>query len=788
MNKKQIVWFEEVDKEDVGLVGGKGANLGEMLQARFPVPYGFIVTASAYFEFIRHNHLAQKIASILSSLNYESQKELTTASSAVKKLILHASIPHELVKSIIAFYDELPLREKKIFRTLHTLSALTERLKDLYAPPFVAVRSSATAEDLPTASFAGQQETYLNVRGENHLIQKVRECWASLFTERALYYRHEKKFDHAKIGLAAVVQRMVASDKSGIAFSIDPVTNNKSVMTIEAIFGLGEYIVQGKVTPDHYEVEKRSLTIIKKDIKRQLVKYVKKGQRNVEIKLTKRQGEQEKVSDDEVVRIAKLVKEIEKHYYFPQDIEWAIQNDQVYIVQSRPITTTQNQKSIRPLEEKNKKSFEMERHLLLKGDPASPGIAFGKPVIIHSPKEIDKIQKGDVLIASQTNPDYVPAMKKASAIVTEKGGRTSHAAIVSRELGVPAVVGASGAIKTLRYEKIISVNGSTGEIFRGAILQRGLQKKTNQFSTVTLQKQLRTMTKIYVNLSESEEAERIAKMNVDGVGLLRAEFMIAQIGVHPKEMIKQKKAHVFIRQLAHHILCFAKAFAPRPVIYRATDFKTNEYRNLKGGFLYEPKEENPMIGFRGAARYIADSQVFGMEIAAIKKVREQNYKNIHLMIPFIRAPQELIKIKQILANHDLLNLPSFKLWIMIEVPSAVILLEDFIKIGIDGVSIGTNDLTMLLMGVDRDNHEVAHLYDEQSPAIVWALEKIVRTARKYNITCSVCGQVASDYPDMVKQLVKWGITSLSVSPDAIERTRSVVFEIEKHLWQKSKKL
>lgn len=784
MTKKQIVWFEEVDKEDVGLVGGKGANLGEMLRAHFPVPYGFIVTSHAYFDFIERNHLKNKITDCLSSVNYENQSDLKKASTTIKKMILQTDMPHELVKNIVSYYDILHSREDKIFNTFHAGSSAMTRLKDMYDSPLVAVRSSATAEDLPTASFAGQQETYLNVRGENHLIQKIRECWASLFTERAIYYRHEQKFDHMKVGLATVVQRMVSSEKSGVAFSIDPVTNDKTVITIEAILGLGEYIVQGKVTPDHYEVDKKSLTIVKKELKIQLVQYIKKGQNNVEVKLSKKQGEQEKVSDDEVVRIAQLVKAIEKHYYFPQDIEWAIQNDQVYIVQSRPITTIQSQKS----QVESQKSFEVsKKQLLLKGDPASPGIASGKPVIIRSPKEIHKIQKGNILVAPQTNPDYVPAMKKASAIVTEKGGRTSHAAIVSRELGLPAIVGASHALSVLRHEKIITVNGSTGEIFRGGGFSNHIQNAENQRSTVNPHTHLRTITKIYVNLAEPEEATRISHMNVDGIGLVRAEFMIAQIGIHPKEIIKQKKEKIFIHHLTHNLLHFAKSMSPRPVIYRATDFKTNEYRNLKGGASYEPEEENPMIGFRGAARYILDAHVFAMEIEAIKEVRRRGYKNIHLMIPFIRTPDELIKIKNILKEYDLLDMPTFKLWIMVEVPSTVIMLEDFIKIGIDGISIGTNDLTMLLLGVDRDNSEIAHLYDERSPAVLWALQKIVKTAKKYGITSSICGQAASDYPDIVKQLVEWGITSLSVSPDAIDRTRLEVYEIEKQLWQKSKK-
>ena len=801
MSKKFIVWFEEVGKEDVDLVGGKGANLGEMINSKFPVPYGFIVTSHAYFYFIEKNNLARKIKNLLSIVNCESPKELTDISKAIKSLFFEAEIPSDLINKIIEYYDNLPVREVKIFKKG---DRVLSRIKSLVNPPLVAVRSSATAEDLPTASFAGQQETFLNVKGENILIQKIRECWASLFTERAIYYRHQQGFDQAdlglnhaqrgddfKVGLAAVVQRMIESEKSGIAFSIDPVTNNKSAITIEAIFGLGEYIVQGKVTPDHYEVDKKTLNIIKKEIKIQGLKYVKKGKSNEEIKINKTVGSKQKLTDDEIVKVAGLVRNIEKHYFFPQDIEWAIEKDQIYIVQSRPITTTGNQSSVVSNQQKIDNLITENRKLLLKGDPASPGVRYGSPVIIYSPKEIDRIKKGDVLVAPQTNPDYVPAMRKASAIVTEKGGRTSHAAIVSRELGIPAVVGAESATKILKHEKIISVNGSTGEIFRGNVLSSISDRKTSEVLRIHPKtsevKIIKTKTKIYVNLAEPDQAEKVAKMNVDGVGLLRAEFMMADFGIHPKQIIREKKQKSFINHLTKNLLTFAKAFSPRPVVYRATDFKTNEYRHLRGGAAFEPKEENPMIGFRGASRYIVNKEVFTMELQAIKKVREEGFKNIYLMIPFIRTPIELLQIRQILKDFDLLGLPSFKLWIMVEVPSTVIMLDEFIRIGIDGVSVGTNDLTMLILGVDRDNQEIASLYNERNPAVLWALKKIITTCVKHNITCSVCGQAPSDYPDLVEKLLSWGITSLSLTPDAVERTRLQVFETEKNLWPKLRK-
>src|SRR3989344_1608603 len=774
MPENFIAWFNKVGKEDVGIVGGKGANLGEMFCAGFPVPFGFVVTAQSYFYFIEKNNLQQKIGSLLSVVNYENAAELSDVSGQIRALILKSPIPQDLVTQIVDSYEKLPILESKLITHKKGMNNILTRLKTVYDPPLVAVRSSATAEDLPGASFAGQQETYLNVKGDTHLIHKIREAWASLYTERACYYRHAQKYDHLKVGLAAVVQRMAQSDKSGIAFSIDPVTNNKSVITIEAIYGLGEYIVQGTVTPDHYEVDKKSFSILKNVVKTQKVKFVKRGVENVEIAVSEKEGKMQKISNIEIIEIAKLVSRIEKHYFFPQDIEWAIEDGIVYIVQSRPITTMGDGSDKTGEDEGKNRS-----KILVKGDPASPGFHAGKPVILHSPKEIDKIKKGDVLVALHTNPDYVPAMRRAGAIVTETGGRTSHAAIVSRELGLPAVVGAEHATTILAHEKIVTVNGSTGEVLRGSI---SINKDVvgNGFKP-SLSSHTKTTTHVYVNLAEPSEAARVAKMNVDGVGLLRAEFMIADMGTHPRVFVTEGREHDFINRLADRLLIFAKAFSPRPIIYRATDFKTNEYKNLKGGASFEPHEENPMIGFRGASRYLADKKVFAMELAALKKVREEGFKNIHLMIPFVRTPDELSQIKQFLDDQGFIGLPSFKLYAMIEVPSAVIMLEDILKIGIDGISVGTNDLTMLILGVDRDNQEIAYLYDERSPAVLWALEKIVKIARKYDVSVSVCGQAPSDYPDLVEKLIEWGVTSLSLNPDAVDRTRELIYQIEKKM-------
>ncbi|GAB4219433.1 MAG: pyruvate, water dikinase [Candidatus Microgenomates bacterium] len=772
MGKKSIVWFEEVGKDDVSLVGGKGANLGEMVNARFPIPYGFIITSKAYFDFINEAGLKNKISQLLKTINYENPTELQQVARNIQDLINKSILPLDLSKQILKYYENLLVKEAQFYKLqkdsfFHGLI----KLRSLYKMPLMAIRSSATAEDLPGASFAGQQETFLNIRGENHLLKKVKECFTSLFTERAIYYRYQQGFDHEKIGLAVVVQRMIESEKSGIAFSIDPINNDKKKIIIEAIYGLGEYIVQGKVTPDHYEVDKKSFLILKKDIKKQTVKLVKANIENKEVKL-KKEGINQKLTDEEIIKVALLVVDIEKHYYFPQDIEWAIENGNVYIVQSRPVTTI---KSITD-NNLNDNNYSSQAPILT-GSPASPGIAYGPAKIIFSPDDIYKIKHGDILIAPQTNPDYVPAMKKASAIITERGGRTSHAAIVSRELGIPAIVGADNATKILINDQVYTVNGLTGEIFKGKVILTNKEKQTH--------KKILTFTKIYTNLAQPDEALTVAKKHVDGVGLLRAEFIIANLGIHPKQFIKQKKEHLFINYLSKQLLKFVGPFSPRPVVYRATDFKTNEYRNLIGGKDFEPKEENPMLGFRGAFRYITNPDVFNLELEAIKKVWQKGYRNLHLMIPFVRVPWELIKIKSLIEKSGLFNYPEFKLWMMVEVPSVALNLEEFLKIGVDGVSIGTNDLTMMLLGVDRDNEAVSQIYDERTPIVLSTLEYIVKTCQKYGVTSSICGQAPSDYPEIVERLAKAGITSISVSPDAIERTREIVYELENKIYSKN---
>lgn len=774
MKNKYILWFEQIDKNDISQVGGKGANLGEMIKAGIPVPYGFVVTVSAYYDFLEEGGLKSKICHILSSCDHKDPKILLGTSDSIQKLILKTPMPSGIGQEIALSY-------MKLFEKSKGRLSLKEKLVSLLKEPYVAIRSSATAEDLPDASFAGQQATFLNVKGETNVVKKVQEAWASLFTARAIFYRQEKKFDHFKVGIAVPVQVMVNSRCSGVMFTVDPVTNDKNKMVIEAIFGLGELIVGGVVTPDHYEIEKRDFKILEKKIAKQEIMLVKKNGMNKNFKIKSSEGSKQKITDNQILEVAHLGRLLEKHYYFPQDVEWAIENGKVYIVQTRPITTIKNQKS-KIKDQKDETFDKLNLPIILKGDPASPGIKSGPVKIIFRVSEISKVENGDVLVTVATNPDFVPAMKKAVAIVTERGGRTSHAAIVSRELGIPAVVGTDMATKILKNRQIVTVNGAKGEIYKGGLTQDQSAKIKAQRSIIERGAILKTATKVYVNLASPLRIDEVAKLNVDGVGLLRAEFMIADIGTHPKKLIKEHKEKVFITKLAADLAKFCHAFNPRPVVYRATDFKSNEYRNLIGGKEFEPEEPNPMLGYRGAYRYMADPKVFELELETIKMVRNKyGFKNLWLMLPFVRTVKELVEVKKIIASNGLLRSPTFKLWMMVEIPSNVIILEQFLEVGIDGVSIGSNDLTMLILGTDRDNNEVAQEFDERNPAVLWAIERVVKTCHKYGVTSSICGQAPSDYPELVEKLVSWGITSMSVNPDAVNCVRETIYHAEEKL-------
>ena len=749
-----VLWFKQIHYEDVNVVGGKGANLGEMYNLGIPVPNGFVVTASSYFQFIKENNLKVKISDILKPVDVDQPDQLLAASKKIRSLIRKSPVPSQIAIDIMKGYKQL-----SGFGGLKNVA--------------VAVRTSATSEDTLDASFAGQGDTFLNVTGEANVVKRVRDCWSSLFTPRSIFYQVKKHYDHFKIGVAVPVQKLVQSDISGIMFTVNPVSNNKNEIIIETIWGLGEYIVQGRVTPDQIILDKSNWNVISQTHVAQDVQLTKSADETREIKVPKTRQKKIKITKETAIKIAKIGQKLHNHYGKPQDIEFAIEKGKIYIVQTRPITTIQS----------NQKVLDSQKAISnvnadLKGEPASPGTATGIVVIIKSPTEMSRVQKGQILVISMTTPDFVPAMKRVNGIITDKGGQTSHAAIVSRELGVPCVVGTKIATKFLKEGETVTLNGTTGEVWKGDLLAH--QSPDSKVLKDQSSKKLKTATKVYVNLGEPELAKTVAKRNVDGVGLLRAEFMIANIGVHPKKMIAEGRQKEYIDKLAKGLSEFCKNFNPRPVIYRATDFKTNEYRFLKWGKLYEPEEPNPLLGFRGAIRYINSPDVFSMELEAIKQVRNRyNLKNLWLMIPFVRTPQELAKVKQLITDHGLLRSPTFKLFMMVEIPSNIILLDKFIDIGIDGISIGSNDLTMLTLGLDRDNSEVANEFNEMNPAVLWSLKRAVTKARKRHISASICGQAPSNHPDLVEKLVKWGVTSISVSPDAIDSTREVIAWAEK---------
>lgn len=753
---KLVAWFNEVDKDDVGLVGGKGANLGELTRAGIPVPSGFILTSHAYFSFLDQTGLREEIASRLFSLDVNDSARLQRAAAEIRELIGGGRMPAEVASQISRCYREMG------------------------GGP-VAVRSSATAEDLAEASFAGQQSTYLNVEGEGEVLRAVQECWASLFEARAIFYRAQAGFDHLKVGIAVVVQHMVQSERSGVMFTMEPVTGDRGKLVIEAVYGLGEAVVSGAVTPDLYVLAKETREIVDRTVATQEKALVRNfgaapgEEKNVWQSVPPDQARAQKLTDEEIGRIAELGMLVEKHYGKPQDIEWAQEKGEFYIVQARPVTVTGGL-----AEEGENELLGETAPVLLDGSPASPGVAFGPVKIVLSPDAIDQVLEGDVLVAEMTTPDFVPAMKRAAAIVTDKGGRTCHAAIVSRELGIPCIVGTERATKVLATGMGVTVDGSRGRVYEGRAEVR-LAWAAEEAKRRAEGARVKTRTKVYVNLAEPELADRMAQRNVDGVGLLRAEFIVADhIKEHPRLFIDEGRPEEFIQKLAEGLRAFAKAFYPRPVVYRTTDFKTNEYRNLKGGDKYELEEENPMIGYRGASRYIRDEEVFRLEIEAIKRVRAE-FPNLWVMIPFVRTPAELAGVKEVIERNGLARSPDFKLWMMAEVPSNVFLLDRFIDVGIDGISIGSNDLTQLILGIDRDNSRFATEFDERNEAVMNALEMLVTGARRRGITVSICGQAPSDYPDLTQKLVSWGITSVSVNPDVIDRTREIIAKAEEAL-------
>jgi pyruvate, water dikinase len=742
-----VKWFADLGKTDTHKAGGKGANLGELVRAGLPVPGGFVVTAQAYLLFTTESGLSQKIAHSIEGLDVDDTNALQAKAREVQETIIGTDMPANIRNEILKAYEELSK-------------------KDNVKAQFVAVRSSATMEDSEQASFAGMNATFLNVHGKEDLIRKVKECWASLYGARVIFYRSKKEFLDEPV-IAVVVQKMVNSEKAGVMFTVNPSNNDKESLVIEGAFGLGEVVVGGLVSPDYYEVAKSTREIKDVRVSHKNFKIIRDGNgQNKHVDLTDGEAEQQVLTEAEIKDLTKLGLKIEKHYASPQDTEWAIEDHKIYMVQSRPITTL-----ITSDKDAGAMNEDQEAKELIRGLGASPGRGSGEVRVLTSPDKDEGFETGDVLVAEMTTPDWVPLMQKASAIVTDGGGMTCHAAIVSREMGLPCIVGTRNATKILKDKMLVTVDGTHGVVYEGKLKEE--KKIEGQEGTAVYGgAPLITATKLYVNLAMPHQAERIAREEVDGVGLLRAEFMVIDAcdGVHPRQLMEDGKSNQFIDAMVKKLRIFTRAFSPRPVIYRAIDFRTNEFRNLRGGDKYETVEQNPMIGFRGCYRYVSNPDLFELELKVLQKVREQD-KNLHLMIPFVRTLWEFKRCKEIIDNSELGKDRDMQLWVMAEVPSVVYWLEDYAKAGVKGVSIGSNDLTQLILGVDRDSEVCAPLYDERDKAVTDAIHQIIKTCRRNGITCSICGQAPSNYPDYAEKLVEWGITSVSVNPDVITRTR-----------------
>ncbi|MGO3752228.1 MAG: phosphoenolpyruvate synthase [Peptoniphilaceae bacterium] len=773
-NYKYIKWFDEIGKDDVNLVGGKGANLGELTSMNLPVPPGFCITASGYDKFIDYAELDEVVKFLMSSIDVEDVDSLFEASQAIRTKIIEGEIYPKLEEEVVNAYREF---------------SEAIGLKD----PEVAVRSSATAEDLPDASFAGQQDTYLHISGEYQLIEHVRKCFASLWTSRAIYYREKQNFDHFQVSLSVVVQKMVNSEKSGVMFTANPINNNLDEMMINASWGLGEAVVSGIVTPDEYIINKRTKEIIEKNISDKDYLVVKREdgigteQKDVSEYLGQEYVSKECLTEDEINTLIERGLKVEELYGSVQDTEWGFDKDtkEFYFLQSRPITT---------LEKKDEKEV---LKMLVKGLPASPGIGRGKVRLIKDISEINLVQDGDILVTEMTNPDMVPAMRKAAGVVTDEGGRTCHAAIVSRELQIPCIVGSKNATKVLKDGLQVTVDSTRGIVYEGDVLKEGKKEETKESSSQTnlpsnLLESIRSMsapitaTKIYMNLGEPELIEKYKYLPFDGIGLMRTEFIFTNmIGAHPMYLVKNKQGDMMIEKLAEGISKVAQAIYPKNLVVRMSDFRTNEFRGLKGGDEVEPIEANPMIGWRGVSRYISPEyeEGFRLECRAMRKVREEyGLTNVIAMLPFVRTLDELKEVKEIMASEGLKQSKNFKIWIMAEVPAVVFQAEEFAEL-VDGFSIGSNDLTQLVMGADRDSGILNNMgyFDERNEPVKKALKILIDACNKKGKTCSICGQGPSQYPELAEYLVECGVTSMSVNPDTVDYTRRLVASVEQKI-------
>jgi len=758
MSMEYVEFFEDLKKEDVDIAGGKGANLGELTQSGIPVPPGFVITSATYQKFLDETGITQEIMDILDALDVNNNKELQESARKIKKIINDTEIPDEISSLIIEAYN-----------------ALCHRIGKENA--FVAVRSSATAEDLPEASFAGQQDTYLNVKGPEDLIKYVRKCWASLFGARAIFYREENNFDHSKVYIAVVVQEMVDAQKAGVMFTVHPSTGEEKIL-IEGAWGLGEGVVSGTVTPDTYWMDKVTGKILEKQVSEKKTMFQKKTEngQTVQVPVPDDLKNKQVLNENELAQLVKLGKNIHEHYQFPQDTEWAIENGKIFMLQSRPVTTLDMALG------KGKILEEGERTVITKGLGASPGMASGTVKIINSTDELDKVQQGDILITVMTTPDMVPAMKRANGIITDEGGVTCHAAIVSRELGIPCVVGTGDATSIIPENSQVTLDGNKGIVWEGKLVETEKIPESVEEPSVVVQAPL-TVTEVKVNVSMAEAAKKAAATGADGVGLLRTEHMMLATGIHPKKYIQEGNEAELIRVLVKGILKVADSFYPKPVWYRTLDAPTDEFQSLDGGE-GEPYEHNPMLGWRGIRRELDEPEILLAEFKAIKKLHEQGYTNIGIMLPLVQHSDELKEAKKIAQKAGLKPQKNIEFGIMVETPAAAMTIEDFIAEGLDFVSFGTNDLTQYTLAIDRNNEKVADLYTESHPAVLKLIERVIVECNKAGVKTSICGQAGS-MPSIVEKLVELGITSVSANTDAVATVRETVARVEKKLLLKA---